>query len=66
MEAAALYSFARRRNKTVLRLAHVTHTMALAGEDFKKGEAHGTADALMILEVLVRNLAAPRQPKRKP
>ncbi|HUI15108.1 MAG TPA: nucleoside phosphorylase [Xanthobacteraceae bacterium] len=52
MEAAALYAFARRRNKTVLCLAHVTNTMGLAEKDFEKGEADGTADALAILDVV--------------
>jgi len=56
MEAAALYTFARQRNKAVLCLAHVTNTMGLAGEDFEKGEAQGTADALMILETLATAL----------
>src|SRR5262245_36555083 len=53
MEAAALYSFARATGAAVLCLAHVTNTMGLAGEDFEKGEADGTADALAILETLV-------------
>jgi uridine phosphorylase len=56
MEAAALYTFARRRHKKVLCLAHVTNTMGLTGGDFEKGEAQGTADALMILETLARAL----------
>jgi uridine phosphorylase len=56
MEAAALYTFARKQNKGVLCLAHVTNTMGLAGEDFEKGEADGTADALVILEALARVL----------
>jgi hypothetical protein len=38
------------RNKAVLCLAHVTNTMGLADRDFEKGEADGTADALMILK----------------
>ena len=59
MEAAALYAFARKRNKAVLCLAQVTNTMGLAGEDFEKGEAQGTADALTILEVLAKALCAP-------
>lgn len=50
MEAAALYTFARRQGVAVLCLAHVTNTMGLADDDFEKGEADGTADALMILE----------------
>jgi hypothetical protein len=59
MEAAALYTFARKRNKAVLCLAHVTNTMGLAERDFEKGEAGGTADALMILEALTKALSAP-------
>lgn len=56
MEAAALYTFARKRNKAVLCLAQVTNTMGLADRDFEKGEADGTADALLILETLARVL----------
>ena len=56
MEAAALYAFARRRNKAVLCLAHVTNAMGLADKDFEKGEADGTGDALIILETLARVL----------
>jgi uridine phosphorylase len=54
MEAAALYTFARARNKAVLCLAHVTNTMGLADRDFEKGEADGTADALMILATITK------------
>jgi uridine phosphorylase len=53
MEAAALYTFARVNGANVLCLAHVTNTLGLAGDDFEKGEADGTADALAILEALV-------------
>jgi len=56
MEAAALYTFAHKRNKAVLCLAHVTNTMGLTDRDFEKGEADGTAHALMILEALARML----------
>jgi uridine phosphorylase len=49
MEAAALYTFARRRNRPVLCLAHVTNTMGQSEQDFEKGEADGTADALKLL-----------------
>jgi uridine phosphorylase len=52
MEAAALYAFARATGASVLCLAHVTNAMGQSGEDFEKGEADGTADALAILEVL--------------
>jgi uridine phosphorylase len=57
MEAAALYCFARARAARVLCLAHVTNTMGQAGQDFEKGEADGTADALVLLGVLVQGLA---------
>jgi len=53
MEAAALYAFARARNRKVLCLAHVTNTMAVANKDFEKGEADGTVDALRVLEAIV-------------
>lgn len=53
MEAAALYTFARVNRVAVLCLAHVTNTMGQAGDDFEKGEADGTADALAVLEMLV-------------
>ena len=41
MEAAALYAFARVRQKPVLCLAHVTNQMAVDSGDFEKGEAEG-------------------------
>jgi len=53
MEAAALYTFARAAGAQVLCLAHVTNTMGQAGEDFEKGEANGTAEALQILGAIV-------------
>lgn len=53
MEAAALYAFAHANNAAVLCLAHVTNTMGQAGDDFEKGEADGTADALAVLEALI-------------
>jgi uridine phosphorylase len=53
MEAAALYTFARSANVQVLCLAHVTNTMGQGGDDFEKGEADGTRDALTVLEKLV-------------
>jgi uridine phosphorylase len=56
MEAAALYAFARARNKNVLCLAHVTNTMAVAEQDFEKGEAGGTVDALRVLEAIITRL----------
>lgn len=53
MEAAALYTFARCAGVKVLCLAHVTNTMGQAEQDFEKGEADGTADALRLLEAII-------------
>lgn len=58
MEAAALYAFATARAAQVLCLAHVTNTMAQSGEDFEKGEADGTADALEVLGAIVAAMRA--------
>ena len=60
MEAAALYTFARAANKQVLCLAHVTNSMGQTPQDFEKGEADGTADALRVLEVLAAAFASLR------
>jgi uridine phosphorylase len=57
MEAAALYTFAQSTGAKVLCLAHVTNTMGQAEQDFEKGEADGTAEALCLLETLIRTLA---------
>ena len=58
MEAAALYAFARRgRGVRVLCLAHVTNTMGRSGDDFEKGEADGTRDALAVLGKIVSALS---------
>jgi uridine phosphorylase len=53
MEAAALYTFARSTGAMVLCLAHVTNTMGQAEQDFEKGEADGTADALRVLAAII-------------
>lgn len=52
MEAAALYAFARAAGAAVLCLAHVTNTMGQTGQDFEKGKANGTADALAVLAAI--------------
>ena len=56
MEAAALYTFAQSVGVSILCLAHVTNTMGQGGEDFEKGEAEGTRDALALLESIVAAL----------
>jgi uridine phosphorylase len=56
MEAAALYGFAEARQKNVLCLAHVTNQMGRTDNDFEKGEAHGTSDALRVVGAAVERL----------
>jgi uridine phosphorylase len=58
MEAAALYTFARAAGVQVLCLAHVTNTMGQAGDDFEKGEADGTREALAALAVIIAGVQA--------
>jgi purine-nucleoside phosphorylase len=55
MEAAALYAFARSTGARVLCLAHVTNVMGQIEQDFEKGDADGTADALQILEAIAQS-----------
>ena len=52
MEAAALYTFVRATGVAILCLAHVTNTMGQSEQDFEKGDADGTADALAVLEAI--------------
>lgn len=52
MEAAALYTFARTKGVSVLCLAHVTNSMGQVEQDFEKGEADGSAEALRVLEAI--------------
>jgi uridine phosphorylase len=54
MEAAALYTFAHAAGRKVLYLAYVTNTMGQTEQDFEKGDADGTADALRVLEAIVQ------------
>ena len=42
----------------VLCLAHVTNTMGQAGDDFEKGDADGTRDALAVLAHLINAFRA--------
>ncbi len=49
MEAAALYAFARARDRPVVCFAHVTNLMGRVEGDFEKGHADGTTDALRIV-----------------
>ncbi len=58
MEAAALYAFARVRNRPVLCFAHVTNQMGQIEGDFEKGEANGATAALRLINTLGVHLAA--------
>jgi uridine phosphorylase len=63
MEAAALYAFARARQRQIVCLAHVTNmmatntmatnTMAQSVQEFEKGEAGGSVAALRVIEAIV-------------
>lgn len=57
MEASALYAFGKIAGVPILCLAHVTNTMGLGGDDFEKGEADGTTDALAVLERMTVGLS---------
>ena len=50
MEAAALYTFADVRERSVVCFAHVTNQMGQTEEDFEKGEADGSQDALEVID----------------
>jgi len=49
MEAAALYAFARAREKPVVCFAHVTNRMGRVEQDFEKGDHAGSRDALRLI-----------------
>lgn len=56
MEAAALYAFAHARTKAVVCFAHVTNQMGRVQQDFEKGEADGTVDALAVIRRTAESL----------
>lgn len=49
MEAAALYAFARARQRSVLCIAHVTNQMGRIEGDFEKGIADGAEESLRVI-----------------
>lgn len=59
MEAAALYAFARARERSVLCFAHVTNQMGREG-DFEKGEANGATAALRLIAAVTKNVSGPK------
>ena len=56
MEAAALYAFAKAKNKNVICFAHLTNTMAQREGDFEKGEEMGSLDTLELVYYTVKAL----------
>ncbi|MEC8414209.1 MAG: hypothetical protein VXY97_01020 [Pseudomonadota bacterium] len=50
MESAALYAFAKAKNKDVICFAHLTNTMAQQKGDFEKGDDFGSLDTLKLVE----------------
>ena len=54
MEAAALYAFAKAKNKDVICFAHLTNTMAQTEGDFEKGEEMGSLDTLELIYQTMR------------
>lgn len=56
MEAAALYAYATARSRPVVCLAHITNTLATAGDDFEKGVDDGVHGALAVAAAVARAL----------
>jgi len=55
MEAAALYAFAEAKAKDVICFAQITNQMGNIENDFEKGEAGGSIDALQVIVQVVRD-----------
>jgi uridine phosphorylase len=52
MEAAALYAFAKARNRPVLCFAHVTNQMGRIEGDFEKGAADGAEHSIRVISLV--------------
>lgn len=57
MEAAALYAFAKAKNKNVICFAHLTNSMAQIEGDFEKGEEMGSLDTLELIHHTIKAIA---------
>lgn len=57
MEAAALYAFAKARDKNVICFAHLTNTMAQTEGDFEKGEEMGSLDTLELIHQTMKAIS---------
>lgn len=56
MEAAGLYAYAAARGAAVVCFAHITNTMATAGDDFEKGADDGVHSAMAVAVAAARAL----------
>ena len=56
MEAAGLYAYAMATCRDVVCVAHVTNTMAVAGDDFEKGADDGTRRILAVVDAIANRL----------
>ncbi len=54
MEAAALYALATAKDYPIVCFAHVTNTMAVAGDDFEKGPDQGSHAILAVIAETIR------------
>jgi uridine phosphorylase len=60
MEAAALYAFAKARDRAVLCFAHVTNQMGRIEGDFEKGVADGAEESLKVISLVAGRWRATR------
>ena len=58
MEAAALYAFAKARERSVICIAHVTNQMGRVERDFEKGAADGAEESLKVISLIGRRWRA--------
>jgi purine-nucleoside phosphorylase len=56
MEAAALYAFAKAKNKKIVCYAHITNSMAQTEKDFEKGLENGSVTSLQVAYKTVHHL----------
>lgn len=54
MEAAALYALAQAKGKNIICLAHITNQMGNVENDFEKGAAQGSHDALQVIRLVAQ------------
>jgi uridine phosphorylase len=66
MEAAALYAFAKARNREVLCFAHVTNQMGRIEGDFEKGVTDGAEESLQVTALAAASWRAKRNDNEFP